>query len=260
MKIIIVFVFLLILCMISSLASNHQKRIEYSFSYEILNPKEPYGNWKSSDISFFHKINDKFTYFVGISGFYRNQGNSILLRNGIYKDWSDNLYTFTYFSYGSKSDYLPKFVFHNDFNFKTGKNKNLVLSVGVSFIKYYTINQDFIISSGLTYYQKGWNLTYKHFINKSDPGNIKSSSNLISFGIGEEKKSWIYVDFSYGKQAYLATYLANPLEVRQNSFYTSIKYRKWITLNSGYFTDLNYLDLQDSYKKYGFTIGFFKEF
>lgn len=183
-----------------------------------------------------------------------------MLKNGIYKDWSDDLYTFTYFSYGSKSDYLPKFVLHNDFNFKTGKNKNLVFLVGFSHIKYHNVNQDFIISSGFTYYQQRWNLTYKHFINKSDPGNIKSSSNLISIGMGEESKSWFYIDFSYGKQAYLATYLANPQEVRQNSLYTSIKYRKWIASNSGYFIGLNYLNLKDEYEKYGFTIGFFKEF
>lgn len=236
------------------------KRIEIGGSYETLSPKSTYGDWKTGGITFFHKPKTDFSYLVGSNLFSRKEGQAGLIWGGAYKDWSEWLYTYTSLSFGSQSSYLPKYRFDNEFNFKVGEKKSLVPSLGFSYIKYHDVHKDSVLSLGFTYYQDWWNFSYRHFINKSGPGNVSSSSDFISLGIGKEKKHWTYFDFSFGKQAYLATYLANPQEVRQSSIYAAVKHRHWIKENFGIFGDVSYFKLRGGYEKYGFGLGFFREF
>ncbi len=236
------------------------KRVEMGASYEALSPKSIYGSWKTGGFTFFHKPKPDFTYFIGGYSFSRKEGEAALLWGGAYKDWTDWLYTYSSFSFGTKSVYIPKYRLDHEFNFKIGERRNLVPSLGLSYIKYHDVHKDLVIGLGFTYYQEGWNFTYRHFINRSEPGNVVSSSDLLSLGIGREKHHWTYLDFSFGKQAYLATYLANPQEVRQNSLYVAIKHRHWITNDLGIFGDVSYFKLKGGYEKYGIGFGFFKEF
>ena len=240
------------------LASDY-RRLEIGGSYEKLSPSF-YGEWKSVGINFFHKPRKDFTYFLGISGFSRKEGDAILFSGGGYKDWTDRLYTYSALSFGTSSEYLPKYRLDHEFNIKFGEKKNIVPALSLSYIKYHSVHKDFVLGLGFTLYQEGWNFTYRHFINKSDPGNVTSSSNLFSLGIGREKASWTYLDFSFGKQAYLATYLATPQEVRQKSMYAAIKHRRWITDSLGIMGEVNFLKLEGGYEKYGFGMGVFKEF
>lgn len=236
------------------------KRIEVGGTYEALSPKSVYGDWKTGWIAFYHRPKPDLTYFIGDNLFWRKEGQANLWYGGAYKDWTPWLYTYTSLSVGTKSTYLPKFRIDQEFNFKLGEKKNFVLSTGFSHIKYHDVHKDLLFSLGFTFYQEWWNFTYKHFINKSDPGNLYSSSELLSLGIGKEKKFWTYFDISFGKQAYLATYLSSPEEVKQNSFYSSLRHRQWLKENFGLIGEISYFKLKQGYEKYGFGFGFFKEF
>jgi len=235
------------------------RRLEVFASYEQLSPRL-YGERKTGTFTFVHRPFQNFTYSISLSGFSRKEGNAILASIGIYKDWTDRLYTYTALSHGTNSLYLPKFRFDEEVYLKFGKSKNVVPTVGFSYIKYYDVHKDNIISIGLIYYGAGWNITYKHSINRSDPGNVGSSSNLISIGIGREKSSWTYIDFSYGKQAYLATHITLPTEVRQNSLRIGLNHRRWIANSLGIVLNVDYFKLEKGYEKYGFGCGLFKEF
>lgn len=236
-------------------------RLEAGGNYEYLRPNATYGSWKSGFLRLYHRPFSHFTYFLEGGVFSRkHEGDALLGVFGAYKDWSEWLYTYSSLSFGSNSSYLPKYRLDHEFNFKVGPKKNIVPSLGFTYIKYHDIHKDYIVYPGITYYGRGFVITYKHFINRSDPGSVSSSSELLSLGIGQEGKSWTYLDISYGKQAYLATYLASPQEVRQKAFYISLSHRHWIKKDLGLFGSLNYLKLKDGYEKYGFQGGIFKEF
>jgi YaiO family outer membrane protein len=236
------------------------KRIEVSYSFENLQPHSIYGNWNTGNFAFYDKRSPDFTYFLQSSVHNRDEGNGVTGTIGAYKDWTNYLYTYSSVTAGSHSVYLPKFRGDHDFNFKVGPNKNVVLTAGITYIDYFDVHRDLILSGGPTLYLDKWVLQYRLFHNESNPGSVKSYSHLISVGYGQEGWQWTYLDFSFGKQAYMATSLATPEAVNQNSHNVSLKHRHWLGKDYGIFGDVSYFKLQDGYKKYGLTCGFFYEF
>lgn len=236
------------------------KRIEVSYTFENLQPNSIYGNWNSINFAFYHKYSPDFTYFLQSSSHSRDDGNGATGTVGAYKDWTNYLYTYSAVTAGSDSTYLPKFRGDHDFNFKVGPDKNLVLTAGVTYIDYFDEHRDLILSGGPTLYLDKWVLQYRLFHNESDPGSVMSYSHLFSVGYGKDGWQWTYLNVSFGKQAYLATSLATPEAVNQNSIDISLKHRHWLGKDYGVFGDIGYFKLQDGYKKYGISIGFFYEF
>lgn len=250
----------IILVNINLLFAEETKRIELSSSYDFLNPKNPYGNWKIISMSFFHRLSPTFNYFLS-GGFHeRKEGTGLILTGGAYKDWSERLYSYSAMSVSTTSSYLPKYRLDHEFYYKLGERKVFLPSIGLSYIRYHDVHKDFLISLGFVYYTSFGNISFKHFINRSDPGKVKSCSELISIGIGREKRAWTYIDVSFGKQAYLATYLATPEEVRQDSYYVSLSHRRWITKTFGIMGSFGYFKLEKGYERYGLGAGIFKEF
>ncbi|MCX8031624.1 MAG: YaiO family outer membrane beta-barrel protein [Thermodesulfovibrionales bacterium] len=251
----------MLICLIAKITTaSEYKRLDFEFSHELLSPKKIYGTWNSTNLNFFHRPIETFTYFLGVSGFSRKEGQALQLTGGVYKDWKDWLYTYSALSCGTNSSYLFRYRLDHEFFFKLGKKKNIAPSIGVSHIKYFSPHKDLITLGGLTYYGDGFNITYKHFINISEPGSIVSQSHMFSLEIGKDKKAFTYLNISFGKQAYLATYLASPEEIRQNSHYIVLKHRHWIGKFWGSIFGLNYLNLKEGYDKYGFSVGIFREF
>jgi YaiO family outer membrane protein len=235
-------------------------RVEVNFLYENLNPHDIYGSWANVLLSYYTRPKRGLTWFFQLGGFSRNVGDALLGVGGAYKDWGERLYTYTALAAGSDSAYLPKVRFDNDFNFKFGDKRNIVWTLGVTYINYHNTHKDLILSSGITLYLPGWVTTYRIFRNKSDPGNITSYSHLIDAACGKEGKQWTNLTFSFGNQAYLADYLAKPEEVNQDSIYLVLKHRRWIKEGWGILGDISYFKLEDGYKKFGLSLGFFKGF
>lgn len=240
--------------------STKRHRLEANLSFEYLSPNGVYGSWKTASIGFYDKPRKDLTYFLQIGTFSRKEGEALLGTLGIYKDWMRRLYTYSSLSAGTRSDYLPQIRIDHDFNIKLGTKENIVWTAGASYIKYFDIHKDIILSTGITLYLDNWIWQYRLSRNESDPNSIVSYSHLFSAGYGREGWQWTYLDFSFGKQAYLASYLASPEEVRQNSLNISIKHRHWIDKDYGIFGDLSYFKLKDGYDKYGLSFGVFREF
>lgn len=235
-------------------------RLEANISYEYLSPNDIYGSWKTLSSAFYGKPQRDFTYFIQFGAFSRKEGEALLGALGAYKDWGSSLYTYSAFSGGTESDYLPQIRLDHDFNLKFGTMKNFVWTLGASYIKYFDVHRDIVISTGITFYHNEWIWNYRVFRNDSDPGNIISYSQLLSTGYGREGWQWTYLDISFGKQAYLATYMVNPEEVRRDSLHISLKHRHWIGNDYGILGDISYFNLKDGYDKYGLSIGVFREF
>lgn len=241
-------------------AEKKTHRIEASFSFEDLSQSSIYGDWTTCNISLYVMPSSDFTYFAQGSFYDRLESDGATGTVGAYKDWKKFLYTFSAITAGSHSSYLPEFRFDHDFNFKLGPNQNFVITIGGSYIDYFTGHSDLIISGGPTYYWNKWILQYRLFYNESNPGSIGSYSQLISLGYGAEGSHWTWLTFHIGRQAYLATYLAEPFLVNRDSFNATFKHRHWIGKHYGIFGDASYFKLEDGYNKFGFSCGVFYEF
>lgn len=237
-----------------------KKRLEARFSYEYLNPHSDYGSWETFTLSFYNNPVRDLTYFLNLGVFDRNEGKALMGTLGAYRDWTAYLYTYTALSTATNSEYLPRVRVDNDFNVKLGPEKEVVLTAGITYVRYFDVHKDLILSTGLTYYEGKWIMSYRFFRNDSDPGDVISYSHLASIGYGKEGSRWTFADLSYGKQAYLATHLSNPEQVSQNSLSVTIRHRHWIQDSYGIILETGYLDLDEGYKKYLFVPGLFMEF
>ncbi|MCE5194233.1 MAG: YaiO family outer membrane beta-barrel protein [Nitrospiraceae bacterium] len=250
-------------CIIHAEDADQEKknRIEAVFSYEYLNPNETYGEWKGLSLAFYRTPSSDLTYFIQGGTFWRKEGNGFTGTVGAYKDWLERLYTYSAVSAGTNSEYLPKFRIDHDFNFKLGPEKNIVWIAGISYLQYFGDHRDLILSTGVAlYYPEDWVWEYRIFRNDSSPGNVISYSHLISAGYGREKWQWTYLDVSFGNQAYNATNLESPEKVDQNALRVGLRNKTWIGKDYGVMGDVSFFKLQDGYKKYGFSLGVFKEF
>ncbi len=235
-------------------------RIESSFSYEHLTPNAIYGEWKTINVSYFSTPSDGFTYFLQSSLYNRPEDDGLTGTIGAYKDWNRSLYTYSAVTIGSNTTFLPELRVDHDFNFKLGAKKNLILTIGGTYIDYFSDHSDIIFSVGPTYYWKKWIFQYRYFHNQSDPGSVSSYSQLINAGYGEEGHHWTWLSYSFGNQAYLATYLVLPEEVNRDSFELNLRHRHWLTKHYGIFGNMSYFELDKGYDKIGFALGFFYEF
>jgi YaiO family outer membrane protein len=235
-------------------------RLEASLTYEYLSPHETYGDWNSANIAYYQTLSPTFTYFVETSLAIRPEGNGVAGTVGAYKDWTSFLSTYSAVSVGSKSEYLPAFRADHDFNFKVDTNEHLVLTAGVTYIKYANDHFDFIVSGGPTFYWNKWVLEYRLFHNESNPGAVVSYSHLVSAGYGEDGWQWTYLNISFGKQAYLATEVAMPETVSDNSLNVALLHRHWLGKHYGIFGEASFFRLEEGYDKYGITCGVFYEF
>lgn len=255
----LIFSFILVFYSLSYAKIDNQS-IDITGSYNYLLPNNLYGNWKIGSVKYYNKQIPNLTFFLGLDGFSRIEGSAILFEAGAYKNWSDRLYTYTGLSAGSNSVYLPNYRIDQNFYFKVGPKKQIVLVTGGTYIKYYNNYSSDILNVGVIYYGNGWNITYQHFFNKNNPGSVYSATDLVSLGIGKEGTSWTYFDISYGKESYMSSYLTTPQEINHNALYLDVKRKQWLGKDWGINVGLNFLKLQNSYDNYGVSFGVFKEF
>ncbi len=238
-----------------------QDRLELFVMYEYLDPNDDYGSWKQFNAAYYQKLPESLTLYYQLALFERSiENNAMFASIGAYKDWSPSYYTFTQIGGSPDNQYLPKIRFDHELYLKFGEEKNLVGILGMSFMEYYNGHRDRVASAGLTYYGPRYNITYRHFFNTSYPGNVTSRSDLLSIGYGEEKKQWIYLDLSYGNQAYRSILADGYTPFDEDSADIKLSYRKWTTKNSGWFGAIGFSRLNTNYNKYLFQVGYFQEF
>ncbi len=241
-------------------STDRTNRFEIDYSLDTLVPSKEYKEWHTVIATNYQKITNNFTLFYQAGTFQRESGNAILGSIGAYTTWNETFYTYSQLTLGSSCDYLPRIRVDNDLNYKLGKTKNTIFTLGLSYIDAYDNHSDKIISTAITHYGPKYNATYRIFQNHSDPGDIISYTQLFSLNYGEEKKEWLTVNISLGDQAYLSTITSNDIESRQNSSSITVGYRKWTDDHSGLYGDIGYQVLKDSYSRSHFKIGFFYEY
>ena len=247
-----------------------KNHVEVAGTFEHLKPQETYGDWKTGRIQFSRDESPSSSWFVGYSKYDRkNDGRGQQFEAGTYIDWTDSFYTYTGVSTGSNCTFLPKLRIDQDFNFKFGSKKDLVWTIGDSYIEDYgsdmteTGKQSFnTISTGLTYYSQMWNYGYRVFRNVSHPGSLVSYSHLFSIGYGKEGKYMTSLSYTFGKEAVLDTQAYPFISDSNDSKLVTLNHRRWLGLSHdyGYFTEISWLDVENGYRSVGCEIGIFKDF
>ena len=241
------------------LNSPRPRRLEASYSFDHLSPNDLYGDWHSGQLSFYNTVSPDFTYFLQGVLFNRNEGTGAMGIIGAYKGWTSYLYTCTSVSAGTHENYLPEIRFDHDFNFNVWPSNRINLLMGLSYLDYYDDHSGWVFSGGPMISIEKLSLHYRLFYNISNPGTITSFSHLISIGYGQEGWQWTYLNVSFGKQAYLATFVV-PQEVNHNSLSLNLRHRHWLDKYYGIFADVSYSKLEDGYDNYGIGLGAFYEF
>jgi len=242
------------------LPATHRNRIDLSGTYEYLHPHGSYGNWQNITVAFYRRETPDFTWFAQLGGHSRKEGDGLLGTAGAYKDWNEWLYTYSALSAGTNSEYLPKIRVDHDFNIKFGPAKMFVWTIGGTYIQYFDVHRDYIISTGITAYINKWIAEYRIFRNISDPGSKVSYSQLFGLSYGQDGWQWTYGKLSFGKQAYLSTALETRESVNNNSILATVGHRHWLGSDYGVFGEVGYFNLSNAYHRYGMTLGVFKEF
>ncbi len=241
-------------------------RIEASYMYEYLDPYDDYGDWHSFNVTYYRQETPAFNFHLGATFHNRlivgpDYGNSgILVFGGIAKDWTARLYSNFAASFGTRCDYLQEYRFDADINLKLLKNKNLIATMGYAYVNYHTPYEDVIWRYGLSLYVKRFIFELMFFNNRSIPGDIKSESMQFSIGYGEEHWQWTYLIFNFGSQAYLNIISTNLDRIELDSNEITLKHRRWIKRDFGWFAALGFLQLDTYYHKYLFQFGLFWQY
>jgi YaiO family outer membrane protein len=217
-----------------------------------------FGDWDSGGMRL-TRSGDGNSWYVEANGYNRKKGDggAPQMVGGVYKDWTDWLYTFTSMSTADDVDYLPSFRVDQDFNFKLGEKKAWIWTVGATYIDYHTGSSDTIYSTGLSWYLPGWVLGYRFFYNISDPGSYTSSSHSVSIDQGYWYRYMNTLIVSWGNQAYMATYLDSPASVQRDSQSVLLRHRHWIADDWGLWVQGGVLRVSNAYDGTSLGAGVF---
>ena len=235
-------------------------RLEETVSYEQLSPDSLYGSRKDVVIDLFTFNKPGFVWFAELGMFRRQEGDGVQGGIGGYWDWSPRVYTYSSISAGTVVDYLPKLRLDTDFNVKLGHVKNIVATLGVSYITYHIPYEDLLLSAAGTYYGAGWLCGYRIFQNKSEPGSVVTYSHQLSAAVGAEGKQWTYLTISHGITGYTATTVFPSQEVRNNVDSFDLRHRHWLTARMGLMGGAQCITMKDGYDDLRASVGSFFEF
>ncbi|MCF7815069.1 MAG: YaiO family outer membrane beta-barrel protein [Candidatus Cloacimonetes bacterium] len=263
-------IFAVIFCLLLPLHSEvFLNRLEASYTYEYLDPIDTYGDWHSFNVTYFRQETSTFNFHLGatfhnrliVGPTYDHSG--ILFFGGVTKDWSSRLYSNFSASFGTECDYLPEYRFDADLNLKLLKHKNLIATLGYAYVNYHTFYEDIIWRYGLALHIKRFVFELMFYdnlsINANSDEEIESSTMLFSVGYGMEGWQWTHLIFNFGSQAYLLydPFLNDLYRVELDSNEITLKHRRWIKNDFGWFASLGFMQLDTYYEKYLFQFGLF---
>ncbi len=218
-----------------------------------------FGVWGGLDCKFYYRHSRSVTLFANPMIFDRAGSFSVLGGVGAYVDWLPILYTYTSLYSGTRDEglYNPLIRLDHDFNLKMGKQANIIGTFGFTFIDQHNDHWDVAPYAGMSAYLGKFVLAYRIVFNISNPGALLGLNHVASADYGEDGKHSSFLAVSYGKSAYLGTYMVDPYAIRQNAFSASVGHRHWISNNWGLFGSVSFLYWERSYEKYGALVGAF---
>ncbi len=225
----------------------------------------------------YHDVSDNFGNWLGeylkgeVQTDPNNRWNAELLNQRAFKSTGQygnigNTHTFNedWFSsinagVGDGGFYLPRYRIDAFINKKWLADRQLVTTFGLGMVKAMDVHKDKSLFLGATYYFKTpWIIQGGVRFNKSDPGNVYSSSQFVAVTQGEDKKHFVTLRVGFGKEAYQVIGPSQTLS-DFSSQQVSLELRQWVRPDWG-FNVRGERYHNPNYDRTGINFGVFKEF
>lgn len=240
-------------------AQTYRNTIEFGGGTDYVS--NGFGQWSLASLKYSH-AGGKLTWFVNTGYLYRKElgGFAFMPSAGAYYDCTDWLYTFASVSSSTKSTYTPSIRGDLDLNFKLGKDRRWVLTLGGSGMDYYNGQSIWIAAAGLTYYHPGVVISYRFMNNLCNPGRNVSHTHLFSIDQGHMGRYMNTLSASYGNLSYMIASPSASLHVERDAFSIYFRHRNWIGQRWGLTGQVSYSNILDAYWTLGLHIGAFFNF
>lgn len=235
-------------------------RLDVDYLYDHLSPNDQYGDWHTATATFYVKALPRITPFVQ-TGLFEREDADAGLTVGAYTDWAPGLlYTYTAYTTGGSSEYLFEHRIDHHFYLNAGP---ATLVVGGGYAEDHRDHQDWYWTFGPRIWRGSFIGEYRVTRYQSDPGARNAWNHLLSLGLGQEGRSWLFLTATVGEEAYVSTLVVPAQEVHHDFYELGLSYQKWLTPRLGLKGQVRWLDLGeegDGYEKLGLGAGFFLEF
>jgi YaiO family outer membrane protein len=244
-------------------------RVEGGGSFEYLDPNDEFGNWGTGYLAFYARPLPRLGLSAQATGYARpgNEfeppGRAVLGTVGISGGLTENIYSNTAGSYGSRSNFLPQYRVDQSFSaaFPTSENFTWALDPGGFYSRYYDDIEAYGGFFGPSFYVYYWNFGYQFIFTKTMPDALSSFSHLLF--VGYDVEGWHDTDLavSFGDNNFVGEYFADPEKTRRENFVEArLSHRQWIGLDWGLFAEAGYYTLISEVNKWEATLGGFVEF
>ncbi len=180
-----------------------------------------------------------------------------------YLNWTPTLYTTQGFSvapqHNERAIYFPKFRYDADVHWKVPPARHVVLQAGYTQFDFGKPGHGQIFHAGAIYYRSKLVVESNLFLNRSQPGNLWSTSTALAAQYGKEGSYWLGATAGGGRELYRFVGSA-PLDLNYKSYSVSLFYRRWITRRVGFLTSADYHDKLGAYRWIGVRTSLFFDF
>lgn len=216
-----------------------------------------HGVWEGVDGKLFWRPNPRVVAYVNPMFWARDGEVSGMAGVGVSVEWLPIFYTTSSAYSGTNDPYNPLLRLDHDFNLKLGPEGFLVLTAGLTYLKYHVENWDIAPYLGVAAYLGRWALSYRLAFNVSNPGSRFGMNHVLTAEYGIAGAHSTYLSASYGQGGYTATYMAIPEAIYQDAVSVAVGHRHYLSNNWGLFGEFNFLWWENAYEKYGFLLGAF---
>lgn len=168
--------------------------------------------------------------FVFLDLTQRPQGSGVFGGAGLYADLSRSLFVYAAGGAGSGAPYIASY--RADLVVHYAAARGLLVFAGGTAIAYPGSQRADIVSAGTTYYGP-LIATYRYFAVWSSPGAVRSHSQLVNLLYDRAQRRSLLVQYGWGNEAYLATWLTTPQPVEQSGYTWTAAGRLWLSGRGG---------------------------
>lgn len=234
-------------------------RLDVDLAADRLSPNDVYGNWHTATATLYVRTLPRITPFIQ-AGLFEREDADAGLTLGAYADWTARLYSYTAFTTGGDSRYLPRSRWDHAFYLNTGP---LIAVLAGGWLKDYVDHRDWYVAAGPRLWRGKLIAEYRLTRTVSDPGARVGWKHLLSAGWGLEGRSWLFVTLTAGQERYTATWVAPTQPIDHDFVEVGVSYQRWLRPRLGLKLNAGWLDLGkelDGYEKLSLGVGAFVEF
>lgn len=185
--------------------------------------------------------------------------NGRFLSIGNVHDFNDSWYTNIDIGGSDHGSFWPQFSVNVSASKKWLTQKQLITTLGfTNHIERKGYKSRVLYTTAAYYFTNPWIVEAGWYYNNSTPGNVKSSSQFLALTQGQDKRHYVTLRYSFGREAYQ---LLGDNKVISDFYSQGIAliWRQWVNKDWGFNLSTDWYR-NPSYIRKGVSIGIFKDF